>query len=113
MYTGFCGAVLLSIAPLMLSAQLRTNEEVSIDVSASNPVYLYSHFRDDDEVHLRLSYSFSSATSWHEVNAQGSFAATALRDPSVMYDAGANTFYFIVTPAGGTRVQFFSSGDLV
>jgi hypothetical protein len=69
-------------------------------------------------VHPRLSYSSDRAISWQDLNPQGSFSAQALRDPSIMYVPDANplltgTFYFIVTPAVGTEVQFFSSADLM
>jgi len=86
-------------------------------VSPESPLYLYAHFRDTDQAHLRFSYS-PSATDWKDVNPRGSFSAQALRDPSIMYvpsidPNAAGTFCFIVTPALGTLVQFFSSQDLV
>ena len=87
-------------------------------MSPNNPLYLYAHFRDTDVVHLRLSYSSDRAISWQDVNPEGSFRAQALRDPSIIYVPNANplltgTFYFIVTPAVGSNVQFFSSDDLM
>ena len=104
----------ISVSVVSLSAQTITTSAVSpLPISPVKPLYLYSHFRDNDALHLRLSYS-STATDWREVNPQGSFSGTAMRDPSIMYVAGNQTFYFIVTPPPGqTQIQFFSSTDLV
>lgn len=103
---------------MLLSVSNLPAEQRLISASPDNPLYLYSHFRDDDDVHLRLSFSHRAATDWADVNPQGSFTAPLIRDPSVMYvpnpdPAQTGTFYFLVTPAVGTKVQFFSSSDLV
>jgi hypothetical protein len=108
-HIGVALAIVLTVGPV--PAQQRP-------ASPENPLYLYAHFRDDDDVHLRLSFSRFAATDWADVNPAGSFTAPLIRDPSVMYvpnpDPGQlGTFYFLVTPAVGTNVQFFSSTDLV
>jgi hypothetical protein len=87
-------------------------------ISLSNPLYLYSHFRDDDQLTLRLSYSQGIANNWSDVNKFGSVTGPGMRDPSVMYVANSNplltgTFFFIVSPASAATLQFLSSADLV
>lgn len=76
----------------------------------SAPAFLYSHFRDDDATRLRLSWSLNGA-DWTDLDANGSFQAQNLRDPSVTWSNG--TFYFLATPAVDAKIQFFSSTDLV
>ena len=107
---------LLGLLTLVASLSGQDRARTTIAVSPTNPLYLYAHFRHTDVVHLWLSYSSDKAISWQDVNPKGSFSAQALRDPSVMYMPHENplltgTFYFIVTPAVGTKVQFFSSAD--
>lgn len=90
----------------------------TINASPESPLYLYSHFRDDDVADLRFSYSRHPATIWNDVNSMGSLHAEIMRDPSVTYVPGSGpqstgTFYFVVTPAVDAKIQFFSSTDLV
>jgi hypothetical protein len=116
---GASGLVCLLFCPVLFAQQQFSLSETAVrNVSAENPLYLYSHFRDDDHTHLRLSYSHHAAIDWYDVNPAGSYSSAAMRDPSIMYVPNANplltgTFYFIVTPASGAKLQFFSSVDLV
>src|SRR5579875_3904393 len=75
----------LSAVVCSLSGQSQSTEAEAAQISPVKPLYLYSHFRDDDLGHLRLSYS-TNAGNWQEVNPHGSVSASAMRDPSVMYD---------------------------
>jgi hypothetical protein len=113
-------AFLLVVPVLVAQTQTQQSEKGGTPILASSayPLYLYAHFRDDDHADLRLSYSTHSATNWHDVNPAGSLHAQAMRDPSILYIPNADpqlpgTFYFVVTPAAGAKIQFFSSKDLV
>jgi hypothetical protein len=92
-----------------------------VPISPTNPLYTGCHFRDDDPVHMRLSYTTNAAANFVDVNSQGSFSVPggSLRDTSCMYVPNEEypllngTFYFLATPSSGVGIQFFSSTDLV
>lgn len=77
-------------------------------VSTGAPMYLYAHFRDDDQS-LYLSYSYDGF-SWKTINPFGSYGLGYLRDPTVYYTGGA--YYFLFTGLPG-QVQSFSSTNLI
>jgi hypothetical protein len=98
---------------LCLAASSICGQSGDAPTSPANPLYLYAHFRDTDDIHLRLSYSHDQTKTWTDLNPQGSFTAPLVRDPSITYIPETSTFAFVMTPAVGTQVQFFTSQDLV
>ena len=69
-FRSIVGVCALSAA---LFAQNPITESGAKLVTPINPLYLYAHFRDNDTVHLRLSYS-STALDWLDT-------AFRLKDP--------------------------------
>lgn len=81
----------------------------------ANPTtYLWAHFRDDDQLNMRLSMS-NDDLNWVDIASQGTFGVQApdsLRDPSVLYENGV--FYFTASPSGAnpSKIHLFSSRTL-
>ena len=86
------------------------------DPAGVGSTYLWSHFRDDDQVHTYLSMS-SDGLNWRDLNKQGSFATTppnSIRDPSITFSQIDQKFYFVTSPGtASTSIQLYSTADLI
>jgi hypothetical protein len=78
-------------------------------VSASAPLYLYAHFRDDDPS-LYMSYSYDGL-NFKNMSPNAMEGQNVVRDPSVMYLNG--TFYFLSTSGTNGRWVYWTSTDLI
>ncbi len=87
----------------------------SINVSPTNPLILFAHFRADDQS-LYLDYS-RDYLNYRSVSKQPLLVQPYVRDVSVMYSAATSTFWFISSPATlstiACQAQFWSSTDLI
>jgi Protein of unknown function (DUF2961) len=85
----------------------------SLSITPGNPLYLYSHFQDDDTVHGRLSWS-SDGVNFKPINKVSSFLSPfgESRDPSITYFNGV--WWIVTSPPGTnpTKIQLFKSTDL-
>lgn len=82
-------------------------------VSSTNPLYLYSHFRDDDQTRIYFSKSFD-AYNFSDVNPQGVQLAPSSRDPSIIYVNGL--YYICASPDASPNtwsIPIWSTADFI